>query len=97
MITNWLVRGDCHGKFDWLNELSQYKQEETAIIILGDVGLNFFLNEMDKKNKEMVESWKYYLYCVRGNHEARPQHLDSMEYIFDENVGGWVMYEPEYL
>lgn len=96
MINKFCVRGDCHGKFDWLNELSQYKQEETAIIILGDVGLNFFLNKTDKKNKEMVESWKYYLYCVRGNHEARPQHLDSMEYIFDDNVGGWVMYEPEY-
>lgn len=96
MITNWLVRGDCHGRFDWLNELQQYRQEETAIIILGDVGLNFFLNNIDKKNKEFVESWKYYLYCVRGNHEARPQHLDSMEYIFDKNVNGWVMYEPEY-
>lgn len=96
MINKFCVRGDCHGKFDWLNELSQYKQEETAIIVLGDVGLNFFLNKTDKKNKEIVESWRYYLYCVRGNHEARPQRLNSMECIFDENVGGWVMYEPEY-
>ena len=67
-----------------------------AIIILGDAGLNFYLNGTDIRKKKILSNYGFRIYCVRGNHEARPQHLDSMEYIFDENVGGWVMYEPEY-
>ena len=96
MISKWLIRGDCHGKLSWLGELNGYKPEETAIIILGDVGLNFYLDKTDISNKKFVESYGYYLYCVRGNHEARPQHLNTIEYIYDVNVSGWVMYEPEY-
>ena len=51
MIKNWLVRGDCHGNFLWMNDLNpnKYIPEETGIIILGDAGINFYLNKTDYK------------------------------------------------
>ena len=30
---------------------AKYIPEETAVIILGDAGINFYLNKTDKKNK----------------------------------------------
>lgn len=96
-ITTWLVRGDTHGDMDRLiNQLLEYKREETAVIILGDFGINFFLNKTDQKKKEFVEAQKYYIYAVRGNHEMRPEHLSSLIHEYDKNVEGWVIYEPDY-
>ena len=98
MIETWLISGDKHGNFSTMfNSIEQnYLPEKTAIIILGDAGINFWLNKNDKKLKEEIENKKYYLYLIKGNHECRPQHLENIEYIFDNNVDGWVMYEPEY-
>lgn len=97
MITNWLLRGDNHGSFTWMSyQLQDYKPEETGIIILGDVGLNFYLNKNDERTKREVEAKGYYLYCVRGNHEMRPEHLPSLIHEYDKNVEGWVIYEPDY-
>ena len=96
-IKNWLIRGDTHGGFTWIyNQLKDYSPEETAVIILGDAGFNFYLNKTDERTKREVNVKGYYIYCVRGNHECRPQNLDTMENLFDKNVDGWVYYEPNY-
>lgn len=96
-IKTWLIRGDNHGSFHWMSQqLDNYKPEETAIIILGDAGLNFYLNKTDERTKKEVEAKGYYLYLVRGNHECRPQHLENIHYTLDLNVHGMVMYEPKY-
>ena len=49
MIKNWLVTGDTHGQV--LERLSHigYPPDETALIILGDMGLNFYLNKTVQK------------------------------------------------
>lgn len=99
MINKFYVTGDCHGVFTRFKNPPEFNTQKTiGIIALGDFGVNFFLNKTDdKKKKELGINYpNYTFYCVRGNHEARPQHLHSIEYIFDDNVGGWVMYEPEY-
>ena len=58
MIQNWLVRGDTHGQFAWMNNgcLDNYKPEETAIIILGDAGFNYYLNKYDDRKKAEVNA-----------------------------------------
>lgn len=98
MIKNWLVRGDVHGNFNWMSNgcLNDYIPEETAIIILGDCGFNFWLNKTDDKLKAEVNARGYRFYCVRGNHEARPQGLLNMEYKYDSEVDGMVWMEEEY-
>lgn len=94
----FLIRGDCHGEFTWLcNErLDKYTPEDTGIIILGDAGFNFYLNKTDARVKKEVDAKGYYIYVVRGNHEARPQSLPDMIQIWDANVGGHVWLEHAY-
>ena len=99
MIKNWLVTGDTHGQV--MTRLmnigtTDYSPEETALIILGDAGINFYLNKTDMKNKEAIQQTGFTIYCVRGNHEERPENLGYIENWYDDNVKGYVMYEPDY-
>ena len=97
MINKWLVRGDCHGNFLWMNDIDgSYVPEETGIIVLGDFGVNYFLNKTDWKKKRDIQNRGYHLYALRGNHEARPQDIDGMETAFDPYVHGIVYYEPDF-
>ena len=99
MIKKWLVTGDTHGQV--ITRLmnigtTDYPAEETALIILGDAGINFYLNKTDLKNKKIINNQGFTLYCVRGNHEERPENLGYIEHWYDENVKGYVMYEPDF-
>ena len=99
MIKNWLVTGDTHGRV--MERLSQidsdkYIPDETAIIILGDAGINYFLNKTDVKNKKSIQASGYTIYCVRGNHEMRPERLPAINCAFDFEVQGILRYEEDY-
>lgn len=101
MIKHWIITGDTHGRVvSRIENISRnypdHEPSETAIIILGDAGINFYLNKSDKKNKAAISSLGYQIYCVRGNHEEHPGNIDSMEYVFDEEVGYWVYWEEDY-
>ena len=94
-MKKFLVTGDKHGNFsNFLYSIQGlYKPKETAIIILGDAGFNFWLNEKDEKTKLFVSSFRYTIYCVRGNHEERPENLGyNLEY--DPEVMGEVYIDP---
>lgn len=96
-IKTWLVRGDTHGDTDWiLYQLEDCFTRDTAVIVLGDLGWNFYLNETDQKKKEYVNSLGYPIYAVRGNHEMRPQHLENIKIKYDKEIHGPIYYEPEY-
>lgn len=70
--------------------------EEIAIIILGDAGFNFWLNTTDVKAKREANKYGYKIYCVRGNHEARPETINTMKTLFDKDVCGPVFMENEF-
>ena len=100
-IKNWLITGDCHGRvaerMSMIHDsMPEYKPEETAVIILGDAGLLYYLNKTDQKHKREASAYGYTIYCVRGNHEARPGEHFGMHLIQDENVGGPVWIEDEF-
>lgn len=92
----WMITGDTHGVFTRFYNLS--KEEKIGMIVLGDFGINFYLNKTDyKKKKELCVNYSNItFYCVRGNHEARPQDIPGMTKQFDENVHGIVYLEPEF-
>ena len=68
----------------------------TAVIILGDVGTNYYLDERDRLSKQALSSYPFTFYCVRGNHEARPSDIGSMRRIWDDEVSGHVWIEDEF-
>ena len=95
---NFYCTGDCHNHFERFVNFYETITTPVGMICLGDFGVNQYLNKRDKKNKDDLCS-KYPLitfYCVRGNHEARPQDVKGMEEIYDENVHGMIYYEPQY-
>lgn len=95
------ITGDMHGAVtprisQLLKNNSEIIPEETMLIALGDVGLNYYLNKKDQRSKREVEAKGVYLYCVRGNHEARPGDIEGMQLVWDENVSGEVWIEEEF-
>ena len=100
MIKHWIITGDTHGmnptRVGNINRnMSEYAPEETAIVILGDAGFNFYLNKSDFKKKKLSCTYGYTFYCVRGNHEERPENLGYVvEY--DSNVDGAVYVDKDF-
>ncbi len=93
----YLIRGDCHAYFGWMEEaLKGFDPANTSIIILGDAGLNYYLNNKDIRLKKEVNQRGFKLYIVRGNHEARPQDIPGMKYKYDKEIDGMVWVEEEY-
>ena len=98
-----IFTGDTHGGVATISRIGniqrnmpEYKPEETIIVILGDAGLNFWLNNTDKKYKKLLNSMNYHIYCVRGNHEQRPELIKSMILVNDENVNNVVYMEEAF-
>ena len=93
MITRFFLTGDCHQDFSRFKNYGKEIQEDenTAVIILGDTALNWTLDEYDAQVKNSLSKrYKFHIYCLRGNHEARPQDVPDMKLIYDEDVGGEV-------
>lgn len=99
MIERWFLTGDTHANFVRFKNYDESikKDPNTAVIILGDAGLNWTLNENDSHIKNFLsKSYKFRIYCVRGNHEARPQHVEKMKLVYDEDVQGEVYMEDKW-
>lgn len=100
MIKNVILTGDTHG---WVQtrlgniqrNMPECKPEETAVIILGDAGLNYWLDSSDKKRKRDSAKYGYTIYCVRGNHEERPENLEYNT-VYDFEVNGLVFQDPDF-
>lgn len=90
---------DTHGRvlerLGWIDN-KKYLPEETALIILGDAGINFYLNKTDYKNKKAIQETGYTIYCVRGNHEERPENIFSNLVKYDDEVGNYILSEPDF-
>lgn len=90
------LTGDCHGNF-WKIEYFAKKHKTTkddVLIVLGDAGINYYLDKTDIKNKKKLEKLPLTLLMIHGNHEARPQALDT--YQTREWRGGVVYYEDRF-
>ena len=103
MIRHLIFTGDTHGGMATISRISniqrnipEHKPEETMIVILGDTGLNYWLNNTDKKYKKLLNSMNYHIYCVRGNHEQRPELIKDMVLVNDENVNNIVYMEEAF-
>lgn len=101
MIKNWIITGDTHGQNESRlknirSNSPEHNPAETAIIILGDVGFQYYKNKKDWKNKHYAAKMGYTLYCLRGNHEDRISNSKEAHRIYDEEVKGYVWVEDEF-
>lgn len=86
------ITGDTHREFYKLYDIE--KNKDNMLIILGDVGINYYLDERDKKLKEQLNSYNIKLFCIQGNHEERPENISTYKEI--DMFGGKVFIEEEY-
>lgn len=91
----WLT-GDTHRDFDRVFDFcaDNGTTPDDVLIILGDAGINFFLDKRDHKLKKKLSALEVALLCIHGNHEERPFMIDN--YIEKEWRGGIVYCEEEF-
>ncbi len=89
------ITGDTHGRFERIENFckKQNTTKDDIIIILGDAGVNFS-PEYDKNKKKYLKSLPITLFCIHGNHEMRPETIDT--YTTKKWNGGIVYYETKY-
>ena len=84
------ITGDVHRDFERIIEFTKKYQTtlNDYLIILGDVGLNYYEDERDDKLKNEVSKLPINIVCVKGNHEESPENISSYEIkkMFSGNV-----------
>ena len=71
--------GDIHGsplRITRFAEKFSLTSNDT-IVILGDVGANYFLTERDEEMKAHLNMVKPTILCIHGNHEIRPSNIPT--------------------
>ena len=86
------ITGDIHRDFSRIDNMNFNKDD--LLIILGDAGINYYLNEEDNKFKEYLKKYDVKMFCIRGNHEERPENISTYKEI--NMFGGKVYIEEDY-
>ncbi len=90
------ITGDIHGNPERIIRFCNRMKltENDTIILLGDVGANFYNNSSDIKLKNRLSMLPVKLLCIHGNHEMRPQTIPT----YNKTVwnGGEVYVEDKY-
>ncbi len=86
------ITGDTHRDFSGL--YSKAFNKDDMLIILGDAGINYYLNEEDRKFKEHLSRLNIKLFCIQGNHEERPENISSYKEV--DMFGGKVLIEYDF-
>lgn len=88
--------GDIHGS-PWGVKKFCAKVKPTSediIVLLGDVGANYYDDERDDTMKRVLAKLKPTILCVHGNHEIRPWNIEG--YRQKEWNGGKVWFQEQY-
>lgn len=89
------ITGDTHGDFSRIREFCEELQttKDDILIILGDAGINYY-GSGDRSQKKKLQKLPITLFCIHGNHERRPETIDS--YRLDHFCGGEVYVEGDF-
>lgn len=71
------LTGDIHGDPTQVELFCSKMQltENDTIIMLGDVGVNYYGGKRDRLPKRILSSLPVTFLCIHGNHEMRPQNI----------------------
>lgn len=95
-MNKFYITGDTHGKFERIYEFcKKMKTDKSDILcILGDVGINYFLNKNEKGIKQELSQLPITLFCIHGNHEERPFNIQTYKTkLWNQGI---VYYEEKY-
>lgn len=92
--------GDIHASFKRIREIKKWCKKvnttkEDCLIVLGDLGANYWLDERDEKVKEALQSLPITILAIHGNHEIRPKNISTYNYAISKHYGG-LWYENQY-
>ena len=90
------ITGDKHCEFDSVEAFCNTwnTSREDTLIILGDAGINYYTDERATQVKEYLATLPITLFCIHGNHEARPETVKGYE--LTNAFGGQVYVDPRY-
>lgn len=88
--------GDIHGSKAEVTSFCRKLDltEDDIVVILGDVGANYYGTDRDCNLKGAFRRLKPTIFCIHGNHEMRPVNIPT--YKTKEWHGGIVWYEERY-
>jgi len=92
-----ILTGDTHRKFERIKIICEKYEltENDLLVILGDAGINFYSEEKDKEFKNLLTTHiPVQIFCIHGNHEIRPNILDTYQLV--QWNGGTVYKELEF-
>ena len=90
------ITGDIHGDPRPILNFGE-KMNVTGndtIVILGDVGVNYYSNRNDEAVKYVLDYLSCDIFCIHGNHEIRPQNIPT--YKEKQWNGGTVFVEKKW-
>lgn len=91
------ITGDIHGHVEFIQALIDLQNitQNDIIVLLGDVGLNYYGNDHgDRDRKRKLDAYGIPILCIHGNHEARPESM--ITYREASWHGGTVYVEEEF-
>lgn len=90
------ITGDKHCEFDSVEAFCNKwnTSREDTLIILGDAGINYYTDERATQVKEYLATLPITLFCIHGNHEARPETVKGYE--LTNAFGSQVYVDPRY-
>lgn len=92
----FFLTGDTHGAFGRIETFCKMynTSKDDILCILGDAGINYFLDTRDWLLKQKISALPITLFCVHGNHEERPYNIQTYKII--EWNKGKVYFEEEF-
>lgn len=90
------ITGDKHGDFTEVDAFCRARKTRPSdmLIILGDTGINYYRDARDTALRQHLAQLPITLFCVHGNHEARPETVPG--YRLRDAFGGQVYANPRY-
>ena len=92
------ITADPEGNFKHIENFCSVFQptKDDLMIILGDVGLNYTLGTQDYYLKEKLSKLPLTFLCIHGNHEERPDNINSYSCLYNLIVDGNVYIEDKF-
>lgn len=92
----YFITGDRHSDFRDIMYRVGYGNinKGDTIIVLGDSGFNYYMNDRDSLRKKIVNNLGVTFFCIHGNHEERPSNIPTYKTCMWN--GGKVYYEEKY-